>query len=92
MLDMALKDIERVLYFEHYIVTEPGLTPLKQHSLLSEDEYNSGWQQDHDDEVVLVLPDEGRKTAAAGNNPTTGQPYTLLETAKLLMAVTPNGI
>src|SRR5712672_2072540 len=39
MLDMALKDIERVLYFEHYIVTEPGLTPLKQHSLLSEDEY-----------------------------------------------------
>src|SRR5438477_1821374 len=28
MLDMALKDIERVLYFEHYIVTEPGLTPL----------------------------------------------------------------
>ena len=32
MLDMALKDIERVLYFEHYIVTEPGLTPLKQHS------------------------------------------------------------
>ena len=29
MLDMALKDIERVLYFEHYIVTEPGLTPLK---------------------------------------------------------------
>src|ERR1700712_2109495 len=39
MLDMPLKDIERVLYFEYYIVTEPGLTPLKQHSLLSEDEY-----------------------------------------------------
>ena len=39
MLDMPLKDIERVLYFEHYIVTEPGLTPLKQHQLLSEDEH-----------------------------------------------------
>src|SRR6266403_1488734 len=38
MLDMALKDIERILYFENYIVLEPGLTPLKQHSLLSEDE------------------------------------------------------
>ena len=38
MLDMPLKDIERVLYFEHYIVTEPGLTPLKVHQLLSEDE------------------------------------------------------
>ena len=33
MLDMPLKDIERVLYFEYYIVTEPGLTPLK-HCLL----------------------------------------------------------
>ena len=39
MLDMPLKDIERVLYFEHYIVTEPGLTPLKLHSLLTEDEF-----------------------------------------------------
>ena len=39
MLDMALKDIERVLYFEYYIVTEPGLTPLKQHQLLSEDDF-----------------------------------------------------
>ena len=39
MLDMPLKDIERVLYFEYYIVTEPGLTPLKPHQLLSEDEF-----------------------------------------------------
>jgi DNA-directed RNA polymerase subunit beta' len=39
MLDMALKDVERVLYFEHYIVTEPGLTPLKLNQLLSEDDY-----------------------------------------------------
>ena len=39
MLDMPLKDIERVLYFEQYIVTEPGLTPLKQHQLLTEDDY-----------------------------------------------------
>src|ERR671920_709355 len=39
LLDMPLKDIERVLYFEHYIVTEPGLTPLKQHQLLTEDDY-----------------------------------------------------
>ena len=39
MLDMPLKDIERVLYFENYIVTEPGLTPLKPHQLLSEDEF-----------------------------------------------------
>ena len=39
LLDMTLKDIERVLYFENYIVTEPGLTALKEHQLLSEEEY-----------------------------------------------------
>ncbi len=39
MLDMTLKDVERVLYFENYIVIEPGLTPLEQHQLLSEEDY-----------------------------------------------------
>src|SRR5690606_19073933 len=39
LLDMTLKDIERILYFENYIVTEPGLTSLKEHQLLSEEEY-----------------------------------------------------
>jgi len=39
MLDMTLKDLERVLYFESYVVIEPGLTPLKERQLLSEDEY-----------------------------------------------------
>ncbi|MGQ5701398.1 DNA-directed RNA polymerase subunit beta' [Sandaracinobacteroides sp. A072] len=39
LLDMTLKDLERVLYFEHYIVTEPGMTPLKKFQLLSEDEF-----------------------------------------------------
>ncbi len=38
-LDMTLKDLERVLYFEYYIVVEPGLTPLKTYQLLSEEEY-----------------------------------------------------
>ena len=39
LLDMTLKDIERVLYFENYIVTEPGLTSLKENQLLSEEDY-----------------------------------------------------
>ncbi len=39
MLDMALKDIERVLYFEQYIVLEPGLTPLEAKQLLTEEDY-----------------------------------------------------
>src|ERR1700678_475599 len=39
MLDMTLKDLERVLYFENYIVIEPGLTPLQERQLLTEDEF-----------------------------------------------------
>ncbi|MFZ4071481.1 MAG: DNA-directed RNA polymerase subunit beta', partial [Caulobacterales bacterium] len=39
MLDMALKDIEKVLYFEQYIVTEPGMTPFKFKELLTEEDY-----------------------------------------------------
>ena len=39
LLDMTLKDLERILYFENYIVIEPGLTPLKERQLLTEDEY-----------------------------------------------------
>ncbi|MFV0430651.1 MAG: DNA-directed RNA polymerase subunit beta' [Alphaproteobacteria bacterium] len=39
MVDMTLKDLERVLYFENYIILEPGLTNLKQYDLLSEDQY-----------------------------------------------------
>ncbi len=39
LLDMTLKDLERILYFEYYVVLEPGLTPLQHRSLLSEEEY-----------------------------------------------------
>ncbi len=39
LLDMTLKDLERVLYFENYVVIEPGLTSLKQNQLLSEEDY-----------------------------------------------------
>ncbi len=39
LLDMTLKDLERILYFENYVVIEPGLTPLKERQLLSEEEY-----------------------------------------------------
>ncbi len=38
LLDMTLRDLERVLYFENYVVVEPGLTPLKPHELLNEEQ------------------------------------------------------
>ncbi|GGF17966.1 DNA-directed RNA polymerase subunit beta' [Youhaiella tibetensis] len=39
LLDMTLKDIERILYFENYVVLEPGLTPFSLHELLTEEQY-----------------------------------------------------
>ncbi|TNF36346.1 MAG: DNA-directed RNA polymerase subunit beta', partial [Gammaproteobacteria bacterium] len=38
-LDMALRDIERILYFESYVVIDPGLTTLERGQLLSDDQY-----------------------------------------------------
>ena len=55
MLDMPLKDIERVLYFEYYIVTEPGLTPLKQYQLLSEDDYLNLQEEYGDDSFTAEI-------------------------------------
>ncbi len=39
LLDMTLKELERVLYFEQYIVTDPGLTPLEEGQTLTEEAY-----------------------------------------------------
>jgi DNA-directed RNA polymerase subunit beta' len=39
LLDMTLKDIERILYFENYVVLDPGLTPFSMLELLSEEQY-----------------------------------------------------
>ena len=41
MLDMTLRDIERILYFEAYVVIEPGLTPLERGQLLNEEQYHA---------------------------------------------------
>jgi DNA-directed RNA polymerase subunit beta' len=39
MLDMTLRDLERILYFENYVVIEPGLTDLTQNQLLTEEQF-----------------------------------------------------
>ena len=39
LLDMTLKELERILYFESYVVIEPGLTPFKKRQRLAEEEY-----------------------------------------------------
>ena len=49
VLDMTLRDIERVLYFEAYVVTDPGMTPLKRCQLLTEDDYLAKVEEFGDD-------------------------------------------
>ena len=49
MLDMTLRDIERVLYFEAYVVTEPGLTALERRQLLTEEQFLQARQEHGDD-------------------------------------------
>ena len=39
LLDLTLREIERVLYFESYIITDPGLTDLEKCQILTEEEY-----------------------------------------------------
>ncbi|MCU9839927.1 DNA-directed RNA polymerase subunit beta' [Ruegeria sp. WL0004] len=45
MLDMTLRDLERILYFENYVVTEPGLTDLTYGQLMTEEEYMDAQDQ-----------------------------------------------
>ncbi len=54
LLDMMLKDLEKVLYFEAYIVLEPGLTPLKKYQLLSETELMNAQDEYGDDFTVGI--------------------------------------
>jgi DNA-directed RNA polymerase subunit beta' len=55
MLDMTLKEIERVLYFENYIVVEPGITPLQEKQLLSEDDYLEAQDQYGADSFTAMI-------------------------------------
>ncbi|WP_107688711.1 DNA-directed RNA polymerase subunit beta' [Neisseria wadsworthii] len=49
VLDMTLRDIERVLYFEAFVVTDPGMTPLQRRQLLTEEDYYSKLEEYGDD-------------------------------------------
>jgi len=62
LLDMTLRDIERVLYFESYVVTEPGMTTLENSQILTEEEYLDALEEHGDEfdakmgaEAVLAL-------------------------------------
>ncbi|MCD9045778.1 DNA-directed RNA polymerase subunit beta' [Luteimonas sp. MHLX1A] len=54
MLDMTLRDIERILYFEAFVVTEPGLTPLERGQLLNEEQFLQ-MRQEHGDDFDAAM-------------------------------------
>jgi DNA-directed RNA polymerase subunit beta' len=58
VLDMTLRDIERVLYFEAYVVTDPGMTPLKKCQIMSEDDYAAKYEE-YGDEFTAFMGAEG---------------------------------
>src|SRR5690606_37617292 len=54
VLDMTLRDIERVLYFEAWCVIEPGMTPLKRGQIMSDDDYAAKTEEYGDDFHALM--------------------------------------
>src|ERR1700761_2360212 len=62
LIDMTLKDLERILYFENYVVTEPGLTPLKQHELLTEEQYQRAVEEYGEDAFQVGIGAEAIRT------------------------------
>ncbi|MEJ8849237.1 DNA-directed RNA polymerase subunit beta' [Variovorax rhizosphaerae] len=65
VLDMTLRDIERVLYFEAYVITDPGMTPLKKRDIMSEDDYDAK-RKEYGDEFVAKMGAEGIKDLLEG--------------------------
>ena len=61
LLDMTLKSVERVLYFENYIVTEPGLSPLEEGQLLSEEAFIDAQDEYGEDAFEAMIGAEALK-------------------------------
>jgi len=62
LLDLSLKDLERVLYFENYIVMDPGMTPLKKSQLISEDEFMRAQDEYGEDAFAANIGAEALKS------------------------------
>jgi DNA-directed RNA polymerase subunit beta' len=60
ILDMTLRDIERVLYFEAYVIVDPGMTPLKKFAIMTEDDYDAKLKE-YGDEFIAKMGAEGIK-------------------------------
>jgi len=61
LLDMTLKDLEQIIYFNAYIVLDPGNTELKKFQLLSEEDYDSLLEEDEDAQFEVGIGAEAIK-------------------------------
>src|ERR1700749_5066621 len=68
LLDITLKDLERILYFESSIVLDPGLTPLKDRQLLSEDDYLRAMDEYGQDSFTAMIGAEAIREILKGMN------------------------
>jgi DNA-directed RNA polymerase subunit beta' len=60
LLDMSLRELERVLYFEAYVTIDPGEAPLKENELLTEEKYRQ-MQEEHPGKFVAMMGAEAIK-------------------------------
>src|SRR6202522_1010904 len=68
LLDMTLKDLERILYFESYIVLDPGLTPLKDRQLLNEEDFLRAVDEYGQDSFTAMIGAEEIREILKGMN------------------------
>ena len=66
MVDLTLKELEKILYFESYVVLEPGLTDLKLHQLLTEDQYQAKMDEFGEDAFSVGIGAEAVKGMLTG--------------------------
>jgi DNA-directed RNA polymerase subunit beta' len=66
MVDLTLKDLEKILYFESYVVLEPGLTDLKLHQLLTEEQLMAKQDEFGDDAFRASIGAEAIKSILVG--------------------------
>lgn len=55
LLDIAMKDLEKILYFENYVVVDPGMSPLQKGELLTEDAYIKAQDEYGEDSFVALI-------------------------------------
>ncbi|RTK92361.1 MAG: DNA-directed RNA polymerase subunit beta' [Rickettsiales bacterium] len=55
LLDVTMKDLEKILYFENYVVVEPGMSPMQKGDLLSEDAYIKAQDEYGEDSFIAMI-------------------------------------